>query len=94
MIGSQSEVWLEALTMSVNNAINIFLINPKIILYHAFFIEYLWISKRLLVSLTPTELNCIELKPTEKKFTFPFNPFFSFHIFHLSSFEILPKHSA
>ena len=88
MIGSQSEVW------SVNNAINIFLINPNIMLYHAFFVEYLWIPKILLVSLRPTELNCIELKPTEKKFTFPFNPAFSFHIFHLNSFEILPKHSA
>ena len=27
-------VWLDALTMSVNNPINIFLINPNIILYH------------------------------------------------------------
>ena len=56
-------------------------------LYHAFFVEYLWIPKILLVSLRPTELNCIELKPTEKKFTFPFNPAFSFHIFHLNSFD-------
>ena len=29
-------VWLDVLTRSVNNLINIFLINPIIILYHVF----------------------------------------------------------
>ena len=51
-------VWLDALTMPVNNPINIFLINPNIILYHVPFIKYLWISEISLVS--------IGLKSTEK----------------------------
>ena len=48
--------------MPVNNPINIFLINPNIILYHVPFIKYLWISKILLVS--------IGLKSTEKTKSF------------------------
>ena len=51
----------DALTMSVNYPINLFLINPNIILYHVLSIKYLWVSKILLVS--------VGLKSTEKKFT-------------------------
>ena len=54
--------------MSVHNPINIFLINPNIILYCVLFIKYLWISKISLVS--------IGLKSKEEKFTTPFNPVF------------------
>ena len=73
---------LDALAMSVNNLINIFLINSNIISYHVPFINYLRISKILLVS--------IWLKSTEKKFTIPFNPVF-FILLILKSFEILRK---
>ena len=52
--------------MLVNNTINIFLINPKVILYHIPFIKYLWIPKTSLVS--------IGLKSTEKNFIIPLNP--------------------
>ena len=64
-------VWIDSLTRPVDNLINIFLINPKVILYRVLFIKYLWISKILLVS--------IGLKSTEKKFTAPLNPFFLNH---------------
>ena len=47
---------------------NIFLINPNIILYYIIFIKNLWISKISLVS--------IGLKSTEKNFTTSFNPVF------------------
>ena len=71
---------------SVNNPINIFLINPNIIfLYHVLFIKYLWISKTSVVS--------IGLKLTEKNCTIPFDLFF-FILLIVKSFEILPKHSA
>ena len=76
-------VWLEALTMLLNNPINIFLINQNIILYHVLFIKYLWISK---ISLS------IGLKSTEKNFTTPFNPVF-FILLIVKSFETSPKHS-
>ena len=59
------------LTRPVNNTINIFLINPNIILYHVLFIKYLWISKISLVS--------IWLISTEKKFTTTSNPIFSYY---------------
>ena len=59
MINDTHLVWLDPLTRPVNNPINIFLINPKIISYHVLFIKYLWISKISLVS--------IGLKSTEKK---------------------------
>ena len=62
-------MWLEALTMLIDNPINILLTSPKIILYHVLFIKYLWISK---ISLLP-----IGLKLTEKNFTTPFYPVFS-----------------
>ena len=78
-------VWLEALTMLLNNPINIFLINQNIILYHVLFIKYLWISKISLLS--------IGLKSIKKHFTTPFNPAF-FILLIVKSFEILPKHSA
>ena len=58
-------VWLDPLAMLINNPINIFLINPNIILCYLPFIKYLWISKILLVS--------TELKSTQKN-TVPFNP--------------------
>ena len=64
---------------------NIFLINPNIILYHVLFIKYLWISKISLV--------LIELKAAEKKIKTPFNPVF-FILLIVKSFETLPKHSA
>ena len=57
--------------MLLNKTINIFLIIPSIILCHLFFIEYLWVSKISLAS--------IGLKSTEKKFTTPFNPTFSYY---------------
>ena len=41
-------VWINALTMLINNPINTFLANPNIILYYFPFIKYLWISKILL----------------------------------------------
>ena len=63
-------VSLDALTMSANNPINIFLINPNVIIYHVLFIKYLWISTILLVS--------IRLKLTETNFTAPFNPISSY----------------
>ena len=44
-------VWLDPLTTSVYNPINIFLINSNNILYHVLFIRYLWISKILLLSI-------------------------------------------
>ena len=56
--------------MSANNPINIFLINPNVIIYHVLFIKYLWISTILLVS--------IRLKLTETNFTAPFNPISSY----------------
>ena len=62
-------MWLEALTMLINNPINILLTRPKIILYHALFIKYLWISK---IALLP-----IGLKSTEKKIATPFYLVFS-----------------
>ena len=64
---------------------NIFLINPNIILYHVLFIKYLWISKISLV--------LIELKAAEKKIKTPFNSVF-FILLIVKSFETLPKHSA
>ena len=64
---------------------NIFLINPSIILYHVLFVKCLWISKISLVS--------IGLKSTEKKFTTPFKPVFFFRLSIVKSFETLPKHS-
>ena len=81
---------LDPLTRPVNNPINIFLINPDIILYHVIFIKYLWISKK--------SLALIRLKSTETKFTTPFIPgffcLFFFILLNVISFEILPKHSA
>ena len=71
-------VWLEALTLLLNNPINILLINPNIILDHVLFIKYLWISKILL--------------STGLKFTTPVNPVF-FILLIVRSFETLPKHS-
>ena len=43
-------VWLDALTMLINNPINIFLMNQNIVLYYFSFIKYLWISKIWLVT--------------------------------------------
>ena len=51
-------VRLDPSTRLVNNPINIFLINPNLILYHVLFIKHLWISKILLAS--------VGLKSTEK----------------------------
>ena len=49
-------VWLDALTILINNPINIFLIKLNISLYHVPFIKYLWISKMLVsIGLTATE---------------------------------------
>ena len=62
---------LGPLTRPVNNTINIFLINPNIILYYVLFVKYLWICKISLVS--------IGLKSTEKHFTTPFNRIFSYY---------------
>ena len=64
-------LWLDSLTMPVNNPINIFLINPKIILYHVPFIKYLCISKILLV--------LIGLKSTENFFTVLSNTVFLYY---------------
>ena len=75
-------LWLEVLTVLVNNTINIFLIIPNIILYYVRFIKYLWISK---MSLVP-----MGLKLTEKCFTIPFNPAF-FILLIVKSFEISLK---
>ena len=60
--------WLDPITRPVNNPINIFLINPNIILYNALFINYLSIPKISIVS--------IGLKLTEKFFTTP--PYLAF----------------
>ena len=68
---------LYALTMLVNNPINIFLINPKIILYYVLFVKYLRISKISLVS--------IELKSTEKILQLLLILFF-FHIINCKIF--------
>ena len=73
--------WLDPFTRPVNNPINTFLIDPNNILYHVFFIKYLWISKIALLS--------IRLKSMEKKFTTPPNPIF-FIILVIKSSEILP----
>ena len=70
--------------MSVNNPINIFLINPNIILYYFPSIKHLWISKTSLVS--------IGLKSTELNFTIPFNLAFYISLI-VKLFEILPKQS-
>ena len=78
-------LWLDELTMLVNNPINIFLFNPNIISYHVLLIKYLWISKIALLS--------TGLKWMAKSLTTPFNPFF-FMLSIVKSFEILPKHSA
>ena len=78
-------VWLDLITRSVDNPINIFLINPNIILHHVLFIKYLWISKLSLVS--------IELKST-KKITASFNPVFYFILSIVKPFEILPKYNS
>ena len=51
-------VSLDLLTRPVKNPISLFLIKPKIILYHVLLIKYLWISKLFYVS--------IGLKSTEK----------------------------
>ena len=64
--------------MPVNNQINIFLINPNIILYYFLFIKYLWIGK-------------ISLLLTGKNFTLPFNSTLIILLI-LKYFEILPKH--
>ena len=74
----------DPLTILINNHINIFLINPNIILYYFPFIKYLCMSKISLVS--------IGLKSTEKTVILPFNPVF-FILLIVNSFEILPKHS-
>ena len=63
-------VWLDPLTRPANNPINVLLIDPSIILYHVLFIKYSWISKLLLVP--------IGLKSTQKYFTTPFDPVFSY----------------
>ena len=44
-------VWLEALTILVNDTVNIVLIISNIVLYYVPFIKYLFISKILLVSI-------------------------------------------
>ena len=72
-------VCLDAFTIPLNNPTNIFLVNPKIILYNVAFIKHLWISKISLVS--------IGLKSIEKSFTLSFNPFFT--IFHIINREII-----
>ena len=64
-------VWLGSLTRPINNPINIFLINPNIILYHILFIKYLWISKISLVS--------IGLKSAEKNLQFFWILVFSYY---------------
>ena len=79
-------LWLDPLTRPVNNPINIFKINPNIILYHVLFIKYLWVSEILLVSIVS--------KSTEKTFASPFYPVFFFKLLIVKSFEMLPKHSA
>ena len=77
-------VWLDAITMPVNNTINVFVISPNIISYYILFIKYLWISKISLVS--------IRVKSKEKNFTtFP-NPVFLILLI-IKSFGILPKDS-
>ena len=72
-------VWLDPLTRAVKNPINIFLINPNIILYHVLFIKHL-LSIRV----------SIGLESTEKKFGISFYP-----VFYILSFvkylEILHK---
>ena len=54
-------LWLERLTMLVNNTINIFLKMLNVTLYYVPFIKYLWRSKISLVS--------IGLKSTNKNLT-------------------------
>ena len=72
-------VWLDPLTRAVKNPINIFFINPNIILYHVLFIKHL-LSIRV----------SIGLESTEKKFGISFYP-----VFYILSFvkylEILHK---
>ena len=77
-------VWSGQVTKLLNNPINTFLINPNIILYHALFIKYLWISK--------ISLSSIGLKSTEKHFRTPFNHVF-FILLIVKYFETLPKYS-
>ena len=75
-------VWLDSLTRPVNNPINIFLINPNIVLHYVLFPKYLSISKISLV--------LKGLKSTEKNFTLPL--IINCKII-VKSFEILPRHS-
>ena len=70
------------IVQTLNNPINMCLINPNIILYYVSLIKYLWISKISIVSIT--------LKSTEKTLTTPFNPVF-FVLLIGKSLEILPK---
>ena len=77
-------VWSGQVTKLLNNPINTFLINPNIILYHALFIKYLWISK--------ISLSSIGLKSTEQSFRTTFNHVF-FILLIVKYFETLPKHS-
>ena len=64
-INQRQFVWLDGF----NNPINIFLINPKIILYCLTCIKYLWISYKILLVLTG-------LKSIEENLKLPFILFF------------------
>ena len=76
-------VGLDPMTSLVDNAINIFLVSRNIVLYYAFFIKSLCVSKISLLS--------VGLKSTEKKIKRPFN--LTFFILSVAKyFEMLPKH--
>ena len=84
-------IWLEALTMLLNNTINIFLINPNnyfiLCSFHQIFMDIYNILS----------INRIKIS-TKKFFTSPFNPvgfffFFYFILLIAKSFEIFPKHN-
>ena len=61
-------IWLDTVTMPVNNPVLFSIINSKIVLYFVTFINYLWIS-------------IIGLKSTEKNLTTSSNPVFFIYIY-------------
>ena len=78
-------VWLETLTILVNNLINIFFNKSK-----HYFISCSFHSISTNISNIASINNIII---NWKTFTLPFNPFFFFMLLIVKSFEILPKHS-
>ena len=60
-------VWLQTLTMLIDNPVSIFLVTSTIFSYNIFSNKYLWVSKILLIS--------VGLKLAEKNYATPFSLF-------------------